>query len=247
MKTHSGQNTSRENKIVIDCSATHISYSLVSKSALYRRPLATGKELKTIAETAPLIFKPNDARLIGVSTTKTIDPDITMRELLSGYPGAQRALFRAYHIGGCSSCGFSPDETLAGVCERNDNLPIEEVIETIVAAHDADLKMQISPSQLSERWKSGDQLSLIDVRSREEWEAVHIEGATFLTQDLMQEIISEWPKDREFVFVCHQGVRSLDAASFFAGHGFQNVKSLAGGIDAWSREVDPALPRYRWE
>jgi rhodanese-related sulfurtransferase len=182
-----------------------------------------------------------------VSGIKTIDPNITMAELLREYPGAQRALFRAYHIGGCSSCGFSPDETLAGVCERNGNLPIEEVIETIVAAHDADLKMQISPIELSERLKINEQLSLIDVRSREEWEAVHIDGAIFLTQDLMQEIISQWPKDREFVFVCHQGIRSLDAASFFAGHGFQNVKSLAGGIDAWSTEVDPALPRYTLE
>src|SRR5262249_42795662 len=161
--------------------------------------------------------------LITVSTTKTIDPNMTMGELLSEYPGAQRALFRAYHIGGCSTCGFSRDETLARVCERNDNLPIEEVIETIVTAHDADLKMQISPVELSERFKAGEQLSLIDVRSREEWEAVHIDGAIFLTQDLMQEILSEWPKDREFVFVCHKGMRSLDAASFFAGHGFQNV------------------------
>jgi rhodanese-related sulfurtransferase len=207
------------------------------------------REAKTFhaIPSASLIFARDDVRLTFVSAIKTIDPNITMAELLREYPGAQRALFRAYHIGGCSSCGFGPDETLAGVCERNDNLPVEEVIETIVAAHDADLKMQISPIELSERRKIGEQLPLIDVRSREEWEAVHIDGAIFLTQDLMQEMISEWPKDREFVFVCHQGIRSLDAASFFAGHGFQNVKSLAGGIDAWSAEVDPALPRYRLE
>jgi rhodanese-related sulfurtransferase len=49
------------------------------------------------------------------------------------------------------------------------------------------------------------------------------------------------------VFVCHHGVRSLDAAAFFAGHGFQNVRSMNGGIDAWSLEVDPELPRYHLE
>jgi rhodanese-related sulfurtransferase len=176
--------------------------------------------------------------------TRTIDPNTTMAELLQEYPAAQRAIFRAYHIGGCASCGFSPSETLASVCERNDNLPVEEVIATIFAAQDADQQMQISPEELAERLRVGDQIPLIDVRSREEWETVHIDGATFFTQELMQEMMSEWPKDREIVFVCHHGIRSLDAASYFAGHGFEHVKSMTGGIDAWSVEVDPELPRY---
>ena len=51
--------------------------------------------------------------------------------------------------------------------------------------------MQISPGEVAERLQAGEQLPLIDVRSREEWETVHIEGATFFTQELMQEIISE--------------------------------------------------------
>jgi len=176
--------------------------------------------------------------------TRTIDPNTTMAELLQEYPAAQRAIFRAYHIGGCASCGFSPSETLASVCERNDNLPVDEVVATIIAAQDADQQMQISAEELAERLRAGDQIPLIDVRSREEWEAVHIDGATFFTQELMQEMMSEWPKDREIVFVCHHGVRSLDAASYFAGHGFEHVRSMTGGIDAWSVEVDPELPRY---
>ena len=49
-----------------------------------------------------------------------------MAALLEAYPGAQRALFRNYHIGGCSSCGFRPDETLADVCDRNGGLDPEE-------------------------------------------------------------------------------------------------------------------------
>jgi rhodanese-related sulfurtransferase len=179
--------------------------------------------------------------------TRTIDPSTTMAELLQEYPGAQRALFRAYHIGGCASCGFSPNETLASVCERNENLPIDEVVATVLAAHDADQQVQISPEEVAERLRSGEQVPLIDVRSREEWDAVHIDGATFFTQELMQEIMSEWPKDREIIFVCHHGVRSLDAASYFAGHGFQHVRSMTGGIDAWSVAVDPDLPRYHLE
>ena len=167
-----------------------------------------------------------------------------MAELIQEYPGAQRALFRAYHIGGCSSCGFRPEETLSQVCKRNDELQVDQVIDTIIAGHDADQKMQISLEELNYRRQSGEDLPLIDVRSREEWDAVHIEGALFFTQELMQEIMTSWRKDREFVFVCHHGLRSLDAAAYFAGHGFENVRSLSGGIDGWSVQVDPELPRY---
>jgi rhodanese-related sulfurtransferase len=179
--------------------------------------------------------------------TRTIDPNTTMAELLEEYPGAQRALFRAYHIGGCASCGFSPTETLASVCARNENLPVEDVIATILAGQEADRKMEISPVEVAERLKSGNQVQVIDVRTREEWDTVHIAGSTFFTQDLMNAMMSEWPKEREVIFVCHHGHRSVDAAAFFAGHGFQNVRSMTGGIDAWSLEVDPDLPRYHVE
>jgi rhodanese-related sulfurtransferase len=182
-----------------------------------------------------------------VSVSSTIDPAITMADLLQEYPGAQRALFRAYHIGGCSSCGFRPDETLAEVCRRNQDLPVSEVIETILQAHQADLAMQISPTELAARLQAGEQIPVVDVRSREEWEAVHLPQSVFLTQELMQEILTSWPKDREFVFLCHHGVRSLDAAAYFAGHGFTHVRSLEGGIDQWSVQVDPELPRYELE
>jgi rhodanese-related sulfurtransferase len=182
-----------------------------------------------------------------VSLTTTIDPKTTMNELLQAYPGAQRALFRAYHIGGCASCGFGPDETLAEVCARNGGLSVDEVAVTILTAHEADSRMQISPVELSGRLKEGEPLPLIDVRSREEWDAVHLEGATFFTQELMQEMLSTWPKDREFVFVCHHGIRSLDAAAYFLGHGFAKARSLSGGLDAWSLEVDQGLPRYQLE
>jgi rhodanese-related sulfurtransferase len=182
-----------------------------------------------------------------VNVTHTIDPEISMSELLQRFPSAQRALFRSYHIGGCSSCGFRPDETLAQVCGRNGGLPVEEVTETILASHEAEQKMQISPEDLSRRLQEPNPPVIVDVRAREEWDAVHIEGSEFLTQELMQEIMTAWPKDREIVFLCHHGVRSLDATSYFSGHGFSNVKSLLGGIDAWSVQVDPSLPRYHVE
>jgi rhodanese-related sulfurtransferase len=179
-----------------------------------------------------------------VSVSLAIDPSTTMAELLQEYPGAQRALFRAYHIGGCSHCGFQPGETLEEVCRRNGDLPVGEVVESIVQGQQAEEAMQISPPDLAARLQAGENLPVIDVRSREEWEAVHLPQSMFLTQELMQEILASWPKDREFIFLCHHGVRSLDAAAYFAGHGFKGVKSLQGGLEQWSVQVDPEMPRY---
>ena len=176
-----------------------------------------------------------------------ISPNMTMRELLEQFPGAQRALFRKYHIGGCSSCGFSPDETLAGVCARNENLNVDEAIDHIISSEAADRAMQIEPRELSERLTSGEKVQLLDVRTREEFDSVKIPDAQFFTQEMMQEILGNWSRENLVVIYDHQGARSMDAAAYFQGHGFENVKSLRGGIDAWSVEVDPTLPRYHLE
>ena len=177
----------------------------------------------------------------------SIDPNIRMKELLEQFPGAQRALFRKYHIGGCSSCGFAPEETLAGVCARNENLDVGEVIDHIVESEAAERAMQIEPHDLANAMKNGSPVRLLDVRTREEHEAVKIDGAELFTQDSIQTIMGTWPKQDLLVIYDHQGTRSLDAAAYFQGHGFENVKSLRGGIDAWSVEVDPKLPRYHIE
>src|SRR5205823_4925263 len=136
---------------------------------------------------------------------------------------------------------------LAGVCARNENLDVNAVIDHIIESDAADQAMQIEPSELSDSMSRGQPVHLLDVRTREEHEAVKIDGAELFTQELMQRIMSEWPKSELLVVYDHQGSRSLDAAAYFQGHGFENVKSLRGGIDAWSAEVDPKLPRYHLE
>ena len=78
----------------------------------------------------------------------TITGESFMQEVLQVFPGAQRALFRKYHIGGCSSCGFGPEETLAGVCERNGDLPVDEVIEKIQQSHEEDTRILLEPTDL---------------------------------------------------------------------------------------------------
>jgi rhodanese-related sulfurtransferase len=182
-----------------------------------------------------------------MNSAAAIDANITMRDLLEQFPGAQRALFRRYHIGGCASCGFSPEETLAGVCERNENLDVGEVAEHILTSDVADRAMQIEPRALADRLAGGETVHLLDIRTREEFDAVKLPGAHFFTQEFMQEILANWSRTDLVVIYDHQGARSMDAAAYFQGHGFEQIKSLRGGIDAWSAEVDPKLPRYHLE
>ena len=182
-----------------------------------------------------------------MNSTVTIDPTISMGELLEQFPGAQRALVRRYHIGGCSSCGFSPDETLAGVCARNENLDVDEVTEHILASDAADRAMQIEPRELSERLAAGETIHLLDIRTHEEFDSVRLPGAHLFTQEFMQEILANWSRTDLLVIYDHQGTRSMDAAAYFQGHSFEKIRSLRGGIDAWSAEVDPTLPRYHLE
>jgi len=165
----------------------------------------------------------------------TITPQSTMREVLETYPGAQRALFRRFHIGGCSNCAFQPGETIQQLCDRNGGLNSQEVLDHIRASHEQDAAILISPIELAE-WRRGDNsVRLVDVRSREEFEAVHIQGSLLLSQPVMREILSEGTNTRPLVIVDHTGAKGLDAAAYFLGHGLQNVRCLRGGIDAWSR------------
>ena len=170
-----------------------------------------------------------------------------MEQVLAAYPGARRALFRKYHIGGCSSCGFAPNETLTQLAERNGKLNVEEVIAHIQSAAEADKQLAIAPKDVAERRQRGEKIRLLDLRTREEWDAIHLEGADFVTQDLIQRLMGKDGQEGLMVFYDHAGASSIDAAAYFAGHGFANAKFMRGGIDAWSQEVDASVPRYKLE
>ena len=176
-----------------------------------------------------------------------LSPETTLSQVLQSYPGAQRALFARYHIGGCSSCAFSPAETLAQLCQRNENLDVREVIAHIQDSHQGDATLQISPADFAQLRNTTPDLAILDVRTREEHEAVTLPGARLMTQELVQEAFSAWDKTAPLILFDHTGSRSLDAVAYFIGHGFTNARCLAGGIDAYSQQVDPSLPRYKVE
>jgi rhodanese-related sulfurtransferase len=181
----------------------------------------------------------------GAGAISAISAASTMREVLAAYPGAQRALFRQYHIGGCSSCGFAPEETLAGVCARNGNLDPAAVLAHLTASHAEDAHVLLEPAALATLLKTDPAVRVVDIRSREEFEAVHIAGSLLLSQDVMRNLMADGSNLRPLVVVDHQGKNALDAAAYFMGHGLKNVRCLRGGIDAWAQEVDPQMRRYR--
>ena len=182
-----------------------------------------------------------------IAPPETIGPQTTLQRVLEVFPGAQRALFRRYHIGGCSSCGFQPGETLEDLCRRNNDLPVAEVIARPPSRHEDELQMKEAPLELSQWLARDEPLRLLDIRTREEWEAARIEGSILLSQDLLQDMLAKWPCNALIVICDHLGKQCMDAAAYFLGHGFENVRALRGGIDAWSQEVDSKIPRYRLE
>ncbi|HEX3890639.1 MAG TPA: rhodanese-like domain-containing protein [Verrucomicrobiae bacterium] len=168
-----------------------------------------------------------------------------MSAVLEIFPGAQRSLFRKYHIGGCSSCGFQPMESLAEVCARNGNLDVAEVLAHIQSSHEQDAKVLISPAELTGLLQRDQSVKLVDVRSREEFEAVNIAGSVLLSQDVMRELMASGSNTNPIVVIDHAGKNGLDAAAYFMGHGLQNVRCLRGGIDAWAQEMDANMRRYK--
>lgn len=175
--------------------------------------------------------------------TAEITEKNTMQEILDAYPAAKPALFQRYHIGGCSSCGFSPTDTLEQVLSSHGALDFGEAIKLIQASQAAADNLQIGPKELAELLEQKN-IKLIDMRAPEERQLAHIEGDLFATQELAGEIMEKWLKDTPVVLYCHKGERSLQAATQLSSQGFTSVKSLKGGIDAWSEQIDPLLPRY---
>jgi rhodanese-related sulfurtransferase len=105
-------------------------------------------------------------------------------------------------------------------------------------------EIQLTVQQVSERLKAPNPPKLVDTRSQAEYEIVHLPNSLLATDEAVKEILENWQKDQEIICVCHHGIRSLNAAQFLRKQGFTNVRSMAGGLDAWSQQIDPRLPRY---
>ena len=103
----------------------------------------------------------------------------------------------------------------------------------------------ITPTEVRDKLARGDAFRLIDVREPNEFAYARIEGAELLPLSRAQEWVGALPDDQELVFMCHHGSRSAQVAGYLAAQrGMAHVANMVGGIDEWSRQIDPSVPRY---
>jgi rhodanese-related sulfurtransferase len=106
--------------------------------------------------------------------------------------------------------------------------------------------LELTPQEAS-RLVKGEEAVLIDVREPEEYAIARIDGARLMPMQTIPEelqTLKELAGESKLAILCHHGVRSLQVASWLRGQGLENCYSVAGGIDRWSQEIDPTVPRY---
>jgi rhodanese-related sulfurtransferase len=105
-------------------------------------------------------------------------------------------------------------------------------------------ELEITPADVKARMDRGEKLVLVDVRELWEHQLGRIEGAMLVPLGSLAASLQTLPDVDEVICYCHHGVRSLDAAAWLRFQGIGKAKSLSGGIERWSVEVDPKVPRY---
>ncbi len=105
---------------------------------------------------------------------------------------------------------------------------------------------ELSPTEFCERWPSigAPHVVLLDVREHVELELAAIAGALHIPMREIPSRLADLERDTPLVVMCHGGGRSRQVAHYLASNGFTQVFNLRGGIDAWSTEIDPQVPRY---
>lgn len=102
----------------------------------------------------------------------------------------------------------------------------------------------ITASEVAAKMERGENFRLIDVREPAEFALAQIERAEKMPLSEFETRHGELKPQDEIVVMCHHGVRSAAVCRYLLEQGFENVRNLDGGIDAWSTEVDRRIPRY---
>jgi len=104
---------------------------------------------------------------------------------------------------------------------------------------------EIAPEELSALLEARSDVVLLDVREPWEFEAARIAGSAHIPMgEIAARFQQELNRETHTVVVCHHGVRSMNVTMWLRQQGFEKVQSLAGGIDRWSRQIDPKVPLY---
>jgi rhodanese-related sulfurtransferase len=106
--------------------------------------------------------------------------------------------------------------------------------------------IEIMPREVKRRLDAGEKLRLIDVREPREHKTARIEGAELIPMRTIPSSLAKLDDEdgAPLIVLCHHGVRSLQVVSWLREQGVAACQSMSGGIDRWSQEIDPTIPRY---
>ena len=181
--------------------------------------------------------------LVGsIQATETIKLILGVGDTLSGrllVIDAMRMRFRVIQIRRDPSC------PACGTREITELIDYDAFCGLATApVDDASIVREITPGELADRLQRGDDLVLLDVREPGEYAIARIEGAQLVPLGTLQDAAPMLDRDRDMVVHCHHGIRSASAIRYLRSQGFTRLWNLAGGIAAWSSEVDTSVPQY---
>jgi adenylyltransferase/sulfurtransferase len=151
----------------------------------------------------------------------------------------------------CPVCGDQPTITKLIDYQEFCGMPAANAAKPVMTSHGMELNInpewEVHPVDVKQRLDAKEEMLMVDVRRIGEWNTAKIEGATLIPLHELDERteaeIAAW-KEKRVVVYCHHGVRSMNGTAILRKHGFKNVRSMAGGIEAWSVMVDGGVRRY---
>ncbi len=104
--------------------------------------------------------------------------------------------------------------------------------------------IEITPREVKDLLARDDKVLFVDIREPWEHQTTHIEGSVLIPLGQIPSNLARLENAEQLVLFCHHGIRSLDAAAWLRSQGVEGARSMSGGIDRWSTEIDPSVPRY---
>ncbi|NDJ84858.1 MAG: molybdopterin-synthase adenylyltransferase MoeB [Chloroflexi bacterium] len=144
----------------------------------------------------------------------------------------------------CPVCGESPTVTELIDYEQFCGMPAHDNSTYTQSAQAEGLVPTIDVQQLKERLDSGEEIVVLDVREPHEWDISKLEPATFIRQSEVLAHLDEIPRDVPVMVLCRSGGRSAEVVRRLQEHGYNNAANIAGGINAWARQIDPTVAEY---
>ena len=167
----------------------------------------------------------------------------TMKEVETRYPFARAMLHAQFHVGGCASCGFEPDDTLEQVAQKHSK-DADAMVDSLNAGI-TDMRSAEIDADAAAKLIKEENVLLVDVREQWEFDLCRIgETPILLSEKTMPLVFENGTQSKAVIVYCHHGVRSLNAALYMRQNGLPNAVSLRGGIDRFAQIIDPSIPRY---